>query len=30
MSELINTWSSRPAQEDAMTDEHAWIWREMI
>lgn len=30
MSELINTWSTDPVEEDSMTDEHAWIWREMI
>ena len=30
MSQLIDTWSSRADEEDSMTDEHAWIWREMI
>lgn len=27
---LIDTWSKRDAEEDSMTTEHAWIWREMI
>lgn len=30
MTALIDTWSTDPAEEDGMTDEHAWIWREMI
>lgn len=30
MTELISTWSSVAHEEDSMTDEHAWIWREMI
>ncbi|MEM1074714.1 MAG: class I SAM-dependent methyltransferase [Pseudomonadota bacterium] len=30
MSALIDTWSTAPSEEDSMTDEHAWIWREMI
>lgn len=30
MAQLIKTWSSDPAEEDSMTDDHAWIWREMI
>lgn len=30
MSELIDTWSTDPDQEDSMTDDHAWIWQEMI
>ena len=30
MTELIKTWSSELDQEDGMTQEHAWIWREMI
>ena len=30
MTDLIDTWSSDPSEEDGMTDEHAWIWREMI
>lgn len=30
MTELINTWSTDPSEEDSMTDEHAWIWSEMI
>ncbi|MEM6421256.1 MAG: class I SAM-dependent methyltransferase [Pseudomonadota bacterium] len=30
MTELIETWATRPDEEDAMTEEHAWIWREMI
>lgn len=30
MIELIDTWSTDPREEDSMTDEHAWIWREMI
>ncbi|WP_300063573.1 bifunctional 2-polyprenyl-6-hydroxyphenol methylase/3-demethylubiquinol 3-O-methyltransferase UbiG [uncultured Roseobacter sp.] len=30
MTQLINTWSKDPSEEDSMTDEHAWIWREMI
>ena len=29
-SQLIDTWSKQSAQEDSMTSEHAWIWREMI
>ncbi|MEM7303269.1 MAG: class I SAM-dependent methyltransferase [Pseudomonadota bacterium] len=28
--DLIETWSSVPAEEDSMTEEHDWIWREMI
>ncbi|MEM7724718.1 MAG: class I SAM-dependent methyltransferase [Pseudomonadota bacterium] len=30
MTDLIDTWSTDPREEDSMTDEHAWIWREMI
>ncbi|MEM8978626.1 MAG: class I SAM-dependent methyltransferase [Pseudomonadota bacterium] len=30
MPELIDTWSMDLGEEDGMTDEHAWIWREMI
>lgn len=30
MADLITTWSKDPASEDSMTDDHAWIWREMI
>ncbi|MEM9320980.1 MAG: class I SAM-dependent methyltransferase [Pseudomonadota bacterium] len=30
MAELIETWSSEAFEEDSMTDEHLWIWREMI
>lgn len=30
MTALLNTWSSDPSQEDSMTDDHAWIWAEMI
>ena len=30
MSELIETWATRPEEEDSMTDDHDWIWREMI
>ncbi|WP_147112333.1 bifunctional 2-polyprenyl-6-hydroxyphenol methylase/3-demethylubiquinol 3-O-methyltransferase UbiG [Tateyamaria sp. syn59] len=30
MSSLIDTWSKDPSEEDGMTHEHAWIWREMI
>lgn len=30
MTELINTWSTDPREEDSMTDEHVWIWQEMI
>lgn len=30
MTKLIKTWSTDPHEEDSMTDEHAWIWREMI
>ncbi|MEL6100320.1 MAG: class I SAM-dependent methyltransferase [Pseudomonadota bacterium] len=30
MTALIDTWSKDPSEEDGMTDEHAWIWREMI
>lgn len=30
MLDLIETWASRPEEEDAMSEEHAWIWREMI
>lgn len=30
MTKLIDTWSNTPSEEDGMTDEHAWIWREMI
>lgn len=30
MNKLIKTWSNDPSEEDSMTDEHAWIWREMI
>ncbi|MEM6891884.1 MAG: class I SAM-dependent methyltransferase [Pseudomonadota bacterium] len=30
MSELIDTWTTDPSEEDSMTDDHAWIWREMI
>ncbi|MEM9735650.1 MAG: class I SAM-dependent methyltransferase [Pseudomonadota bacterium] len=28
--DLIETWSSQPHEEDGMTAEHTWIWREMI
>nr|WP_319386857.1 class I SAM-dependent methyltransferase [uncultured Roseibium sp.] len=27
---LIENWSSLPSEEDAMTEEHTWIWCEMI
>ena len=30
MTELIKTWSTDPTEEDGMTEEHAWIWQEMI
>ncbi|MEM7091243.1 MAG: class I SAM-dependent methyltransferase [Pseudomonadota bacterium] len=30
MTTLIDTWTTDASQEDGMTDEHAWIWREMI
>ena len=30
MTELIETWSKDASEEDGMTEEHAWIWREMI
>ncbi|MEM0922181.1 MAG: class I SAM-dependent methyltransferase [Pseudomonadota bacterium] len=30
MNQLIDTWSRLPEEEDIMTEEHAWIWREMI
>ncbi|MEM1275003.1 MAG: class I SAM-dependent methyltransferase [Pseudomonadota bacterium] len=30
MTALIETWSTRTDEEDSMTDEHAWIWHEMI
>ena len=30
MTELIQTWSKNTSEEDGMTEEHAWIWREMI
>ena len=30
MTELIQTWSKNTSEEDSMTEEHAWIWREMI
>ncbi|MEL6104096.1 MAG: class I SAM-dependent methyltransferase [Pseudomonadota bacterium] len=30
MTQLINTWSTDPSEEDSMTDEHVWIWQEMI
>ncbi|MEM8871611.1 MAG: class I SAM-dependent methyltransferase [Pseudomonadota bacterium] len=30
MTALLDTWSSDASQEDCMTDEHLWIWREMI
>ncbi|MEM9969936.1 MAG: class I SAM-dependent methyltransferase [Pseudomonadota bacterium] len=30
MTALIDTWSTDASEEDSMTDEHAWIWREMI
>ncbi|MEM1289555.1 MAG: class I SAM-dependent methyltransferase [Pseudomonadota bacterium] len=30
MSKIIDTWSKEPEHEDGMTDEHAWIWREII
>lgn len=27
---LIETWSNRSSEEDTMTEEHTWIWCEMI
>ncbi|MEM6634319.1 MAG: class I SAM-dependent methyltransferase [Pseudomonadota bacterium] len=30
MAQLVETWSRDPHEEDSMTDEHTWIWREMI
>ncbi len=30
MSALIDTWSCDATEEDTMTDDHAWIWHEMI
>ncbi|MEM6972205.1 MAG: class I SAM-dependent methyltransferase [Pseudomonadota bacterium] len=30
MAGLIQTWANRTEEEDAMTREHAWIWRAMI
>ena len=30
MSALIDTWSNDAREEDTMTDDHAWIWQEMI
>ncbi|MEM9550587.1 MAG: class I SAM-dependent methyltransferase [Pseudomonadota bacterium] len=30
MTQLLRTWSSQPDQEDGMTEEHDWIWNEMI
>jgi len=30
MPALLKTWSKDPSEEDSMTDDHAWIWREMI
>ncbi|MEM8623731.1 MAG: class I SAM-dependent methyltransferase [Pseudomonadota bacterium] len=30
MPDLITTWANRPEEENAMTEDHAWIWREMI
>ncbi|MEM9781987.1 MAG: class I SAM-dependent methyltransferase [Pseudomonadota bacterium] len=30
MGELIETWANRADEEDSMTADHAWIWREMI
>ncbi|MEM7057732.1 MAG: class I SAM-dependent methyltransferase [Pseudomonadota bacterium] len=30
MLQLIDTWSTRPDEEDHMTEEHSAIWREMI
>ena len=30
MPELIETWATLPEEEDSMTLDHAWIWREMI
>jgi len=30
MNSLVDTWSKKPSEEDSMTEEHAWIWREMI
>ena len=30
LPELIETWSTLAEEEDSMTQEHAWIWREMI
>lgn len=30
MTDLIETWSIKPEEEDSMGDDHAWIWREMI
>ncbi|WP_300072025.1 class I SAM-dependent methyltransferase [uncultured Ruegeria sp.] len=30
MKSLVDTWSKKPSEEDSMTEEHAWIRREMI
>ena len=30
MPSLIETWSNDAAEENNMTEEHAWIWREML
>ncbi|MEM9812319.1 MAG: class I SAM-dependent methyltransferase [Pseudomonadota bacterium] len=30
MTDLLETWSTDAAEEDSMTEEHTWIWREMI
>ena len=30
MTVLLDTWSTEKAEEDGMTDEHTWIWRQMI
>ncbi|MEM9010272.1 MAG: class I SAM-dependent methyltransferase [Pseudomonadota bacterium] len=30
MTALIETWATRPEEEDAMPAEHGWIWRAMI
>lgn len=30
MNKLVDTWSTRASEEDGMTEEHTWIWNEMI
>ena len=30
MTALVDTWSNSAPDEDGMTQEHAWIWQEMI